>query len=64
MAVLNGNILKEFCVSYYQQVSLFILSYLSTHSDFAFMTSYIQVLHILKHIFPLRIDGILQCSLL
>lgn len=50
-------------VSYYQQLNLFVLTYLSTHSDFTFMTSYIQVLHILKHIFPLHIDGTLQCNL-
>lgn len=42
-------------VSYYQQLNLFVLTYLSTHSDFTFMTSYIQVLRILKHIFPLHI---------
>lgn len=27
-------ILKEFCVSYYQQLNLFLLTYLSIHSDF------------------------------
>lgn len=58
-------ILKEFYVSYYQQLNLFILThtYLSTHSDFTFVTPYMEVLHILKHILPLHIDRTLLCSL-